>query len=158
MKTNKFSKLMLVAALAVLAAALVGGPGAAASSRVETLRGVCNLEGTTAVSTYSFGSSRESSASHGTCIASVNGEPIRTHRVRLVTQTVRPLIDLRSRGTGSIRVEGYERRLRFGFQRVAGRVLAISGAAGSRARATLHRRSGDRHLIVLEAGDQLYGR
>lgn len=161
--TKSATKITRIAALPALVLALLVGPQAGARHSnpppepIRTLHGICNLSGTTAVTTYSFGNSSEETLSRGTCIGSVNGGSIGAHSVRLVTRSTLPLVDIHSRGNGWIRVEGYANRLRFRFERLVARGLLISGAAGSRASATLHRRAGDRHMLAFQAGTQLHG-
>lgn len=151
------TQIALSATIATFVAALLVGPGATASPRVETFRGICNVEGTSSVDTYSFGSSEERMVFRGSCIGSVNGEAVKSHTVRMVTVASPSMIDLKTRGYGWTRFDGFQRSLRFNFARIAERQLLVSGARNSRAEATLQREAGERHVLLFEAGLQLRG-
>lgn len=153
-----------VAPLAIIVAVLVG-PGAGASQRAESILGVCNFEGKRYLDSYSFMTAKMKTVSRGVCIASVNGGSVESHGVKLVTTSTLPLIDIKARGKGWMRVDDYSGRIRFGFQRVAGRALLISGAAGTTANAALHRpsdttlrhQSEGRQMLVLQSATGLRG-
>lgn len=143
-----------------VAAALLAVPAIGAGAKppmLNSFTGVCQLKGERSQYDGFFFPSSESATLSGTCTGRANGRgQVRTWKAKLKSAGASPLVEVRARGRGFLKLRGERGRLYFAYTRTADTVLEILGD-GSRGLASARERAGA-YQVTLVTIDSLRSR